>query len=115
MLKLQLRNADDGAVFYDSDLPFALDFGATGIREIVQNVAVLMLTPIMSQVLDRRLGLDMSFVDRPIPIAQNMLISEMADKVHEFEDRIDIVDVEFLPSAAEAGHLYARVTLKFLI
>jgi phage baseplate assembly protein W len=115
MLRLSLRNAEDGAILYDSDLPFVLDFGATGIREIVQNLVVLMLTPIYSQCLDRELGLDMSFVDRPMQIAQNMVISEIVDKVPQFEDRVEVTDVEFLPSAAEAGHLYARLTARFLV
>lgn len=113
MLKLQIRNEDGGAVMYDSNLPFRLDFNATGIREITQNIVVLMLTPIMSQGLDRELGLDMSFVDRPIPVARNMLVAEITERLHQFEDRVEIADVEFLPAQSEAGHLYAALVLRF--
>ncbi|MBV8222817.1 MAG: hypothetical protein JO293_05610 [Candidatus Eremiobacteraeota bacterium] len=112
---MAFKNAEDGAILYDSNLPLPLDFGATGIREITQNLVVLLLTPIYSQCLDRRLGLDMSFVDKPMPIAQNMLVAELSDKVHRFEDRVEIEDVEFLPSEAHAGHLYARLTVRFLV
>ena len=115
MLRLRFKNDDGGAVLYDSDLPFPLDFGATGIKEIVQNLVVLILTPIRSQCLDRDLGLNMTFVDKPIPIAQNMLVAELTDRVHRFEDRVEITDVEFLPSEAAAGHLYAQLTVRFTV
>lgn len=114
MLRLQFSD-ESGAVLYDTGLPFLLDFNATGIKEITQNLVVLFLTPIRSQVLDRELGLDMSFVDRPIPMAQNMLVSEMVEKLEVFEDRVEIRDVEFLPSQAEAGHLFAKVTVHFRV
>lgn len=104
---------ESGAVLWDSSADYRLDFNATGIKEVVQNVAVLFLTSKFSQVLDRELGLDMLFVDKPIPIAQNMLVAEIGPAVQEFEDRAEIRDVEFLPSQAQAGHMAAVFTLAF--
>lgn len=104
MFQVRLRD-ENGAVLYDSALPFRLNFGATGALEVLQNLAVLFMTPLRSQGLDRALGLDMSFVDRPIPIARNMLASEIAERLPQFEDRVEILSCEFPPAASEAGHL----------
>lgn len=112
MWQVQLRD-EQGAILFDSALPFRLNFNATGALEVTQNIAVLFMTPILSQGLDRALGLDMSFVDRPIPIARNMLASEVAEKLPQFEDRAEVVSVEFLPAASEAGHLACAFVMRF--
>jgi hypothetical protein len=112
MFQILVKN-EEGAVLWDSALPFRLDFGATGLKEVLQNVAVLFMTPILSQGLDRELGLDMSFVDRPIPISRNMLVSEIAVKLPMFEDRAEVVSVEFPPADSAAGHVAAAFVMRF--
>mgnify|MGYP001042840437 CR=1 FL=1 len=51
------------------------------LEEILQNVAVIISTPKFSVPLDRGLGMAQSFVDRPIQVAQSVLISEVLDAV----------------------------------
>lgn len=64
-------------------------------EEILQNVAVIISTPKFSVPLDRGLGLAQRFIDRPIQVAQSVLISEVLDAVEEYEPRVEVLNVTF--------------------
>jgi len=72
-----------------------IDFGATGVKEVYQNVKYIILTPIRSVVLDREFGMDFVMVDKPIPIAKLMLTQEVAMKVALYEQRCFFEEVEY--------------------
>jgi phage baseplate assembly protein W len=63
--------------------------------EILQNVAVLLSTPAMTVPLDRGLGLKQEFLDKPVSLAENMLVAEVMDAVELYEPRAVITDIEF--------------------
>ena len=48
-------------------------------EEVLQNVAIIVSTPKFSVPLDRGLGLAQRFIDKPIQVAQSILISEVLD------------------------------------
>ena len=48
-------------------------------EEVLQNVAVILSTPKFSVPLERGLGLAQRFLDKPIPAAQSILISEVLE------------------------------------
>ena len=50
-------------------------------EEVLQNVAIIVSTPKFSVPLDRGLGLAQRFIDKPIQVAQSILISEVLDAV----------------------------------
>ena len=52
-------------------------------EEVLQNVAIIVSTPKFSVPLDRGLGLAQRFIDKPIQVAQSILISEVLDAVEE--------------------------------
>lgn len=70
---------------------------APGTREeeILQNVAVIISTPKFSVPLDRGLGMAQRFVDKPIQVAQSILISEVLDAVERDEPRVEVLNVTF--------------------
>ena len=52
-------------------------------EEVLQNVAVILSTPKFSVPLERGLGLAQRFLDKPIPAAQSILISEVLEAIEE--------------------------------
>ncbi len=69
-------------------------------EEVLQNVAIIVSTPKFSVPLDRGLGLAQRFIDKPIQVAQSILISEVLDAVEEYEPRAEVTNVTF-----EAGEM----------
>lgn len=66
---------------------------ATVEEEIIQNVKVLLSTAKFTVPLDRGLGLEQRFVDKPINIAQTLVISEVLDAVEQYEPRVKVISV----------------------
>lgn len=64
-------------------------------EEVLQNVAVILSTPKFSVPLERGLGLAQRFLDKQIPAAQSILISEVLEAIEEFEPRAEVENVTF--------------------
>ena len=64
-------------------------------EEVLQNIAVIISTPKFSVPLDRGLGMAQRFVDRPIQVAQSILISEVLDAVERDEPRAEVLGVTY--------------------
>lgn len=67
----------------------------TTAEEVVQNIAILLATPKLSVPLDRGLGLQQSFLDKPQPIAAAIMAADVIEAVREYEPRADITNVWF--------------------
>ena len=65
-------------------------------EEIMQNVAVILATPKFSVPLDRGLGLQMTFLDKPVPAARPLAIGEIMDAIEEGDPRVRVKEVDFL-------------------
>lgn len=68
----------------------------TETEEIMQNVAVILATQKFSVPLDRGLGLQMTFLDKPVPAARPLAIGEIMDAIEEGEPRVRVKEVDFL-------------------
>ena len=88
-----------------------VDFGATGLTEILQNVRTILMTPKGSQQMDRRFGMDMSYIDRPMNLVINQLISSAMIALSEYEPRAQLEDIKFDISNAIDGGLIATVKI----
>jgi len=73
----------------------AFDFGATGLNEVLQNVRVILTTRIGSVMLDRRFGLDFTFLDAPQNKAQLMIVQQMCIALTQFEPRVRFSGIAF--------------------
>ena len=78
-------------------------------EEVLQNVAIIVSTPKFSVPLDRGLGLAQRFIDKPIQVAQSILISEVLDAVEEYEPRAEVTNVTF-----EAGETPEQALIREL-
>ena len=87
-----------------------IDFAAAGIKEIVQNVYRLLLTPKFSVPLERTMGMENEVVDAPITEAPDLLIAEILEVVHFWENRVDILEVTFRADG-QAGKLVPTIRM----
>lgn len=97
----------EGLNYLDQDI----DFGATGVFEVFQNVKFIILTTIWSVPLDREFGIDASFVDKPIPVAELIIGQEIALKINLYEPRAKFRDVSFSGDGLQ-GHLRVKATIE---
>jgi uncharacterized protein len=79
------------------------DLGATGLNEILQNVRVIINTRIGTVMLDRRFGLDFSFLDAPQNKAQLMMVQQMCQGLTMFEPRVTFAGIQFSPDLSSPG------------
>lgn len=82
-------------------------------RELRNQLALLITTPVGMVVLDRDFGVDFSFVDMPIPIAQNMLAAELAEKIEEYIPALSLKEV-ILTHADADGNMNLRVVVEIV-
>lgn len=76
--------------------PGAINLAPQSIEEeVLQNVAMIIGTPQFTVPLDRGFGLAGQFIDKPVQVAQAILISEVMDVVEKYEPRAEIVSVKY--------------------
>lgn len=66
------------------------------VEEVLQNIAMILSTPKFSVPLDRGFGMAQRFIDKPIQMAQPILISEVLDAIEEYEPRAEVENVSFV-------------------
>lgn len=88
-----------------------IDFGATGVDEILQNVAFIMATAMMSCPLDREFGWDMTVIDTPINIAKARITANLTEAINKFEPRALIESIE-VSGDGMIGSLKPKVKVK---
>lgn len=84
------------------------------VRSILQNIQCILRTRKGTIPLYREFGLNMRFVDKPIPIARQMLYVDVKEAVEEFEPRVEVVDVRSVLSADDPGRLIPEVEVKII-
>ena len=64
------------------------------VRSVLQNIYLILKTPLESVPMYREFGLDMSFIDRPLPAIRPLMLAAIRDAVDKFEPRANILNVE---------------------
>lgn len=88
----------------------------TVVEEVLQNIAMIISTPQFAVPLDRGFGLPQRFVDKPLPVAQAILISEVLDAIEKYEPRAEVKNVTFKQDEQDAkvGKLIPRVEVDII-
>ncbi len=96
--------------------PGRLKIGATGYDEIAQNIKIIITTRKGTVPLDRAFGLNMDFVDRPLPVAKAMARAAIAEAVHKYEPRVRVTRIDWKETETDAmiGRLAPLVSIKIL-
>lgn len=90
-----------------------INFGATGVEEILQNVRMILSTPQLSVPLDRAFGVDSTVIDKPLPIAKSRIAVEITDAIRKYEPRAAITGIEFSGDGL-TGKLVPKVKVRIL-
>lgn len=76
---------------------YKIDFApASELAEILQNVRTIISTPKYSVPLNRRIGLSMSWLDDPLPVAQAKLTAEIVSELPKWEPRVRVTQVTYV-------------------
>jgi len=83
------------------------------LEEILQNVRTIIGTRKGTVPLDRDFGLDWSFVDKPINVAQALVSAEIAKQVRKYEPRARIISISLVEDLTGAldGKMIPKVTI----
>lgn len=92
----------------------AVVIGATGLTEIMQNVQTICATVIGSVPLVRDFGIDGSFIDLPLPLAQARMAAAIVTAVQRWEPRVEVSRIIWDDNTALAsdGRLMPTVRIK---
>lgn len=63
------------------------------VNSVLQNIAVILSTPKGTVPLYRDFGLDMSWVDKPMPVAEVLMIAEVTQAIQRWEPRAAVKQV----------------------
>lgn len=78
-------------------------------REIIRNVQTILTTPVGSCPLYRDFGIDVTTVDKPMDVAQNLYAVAIMEAVEKYEPRVRVQEVTFSPD--DSGQLKAKVVI----
>lgn len=97
-------------VVIDTSEAVEINWGASGIDEISQNVLTLINTLKYEVAYDRTLGLRRDFVDMPLTEAISFITAQIYAVVDEREPRATVEDVGFI-SVDENGNMIFKVVI----
>lgn len=90
------------------DMVESIDFSPeTVTKEVLQNIAMILSTPKYTVPLYRSFGLSTEIIDRPIQVAESLLIGEIYDTIDKYEPRAEVTSVSF-----EEKHLEGKLVPK---
>ncbi|RNB72183.1 hypothetical protein [Brevibacillus panacihumi] len=89
----------------------SIDFGATGVQEILQNVWMILSSTQYTCPLDRAFAWSAEDVDKPLPIAQARMTARLVDAIRQYEPRVEVVGVTY-QSDQLAGRLNPIVKVR---
>ena len=78
-------------------------------REIIRNVQTILATPIGTCPLYRDFGLNTTYLDHPLSIAQNLMAVEVIEAIEKWEPRVQVKEVTFEPD--KEGKLRTKVVI----
>ena len=92
-------------------MPQNVEYGATGVMEVLQNARTLFMTRAGTVPLDREFGIDLSLIDDPMPAARAKLEIEMIQKLQRYEPRARISQFNN-DLQANDGRIYMTILLQ---
>ncbi len=82
------------------------------VEAILRNIALILATPKNSVPLYREFGLPWDFVDKPIPVAQAMMVGPVREAIERWEPRATFVDIDFKYDPAQPGRFIPIVEVE---
>ncbi len=83
-------------------------------KEIKQNIIVILSTIQGTVVLNRKLGLDISFIDTPANIGLITCKAKILQAIAEREPRVEVLEIRFIDGEIENGNFRIEVEVEIL-
>lgn len=78
-------------------------FETNPVKNALRNIAVILATPLGSVPLYRDFGLDQSFLDKPKPVAEVMMVVPVREAIERWEPRAEFVELTILDAPSSPG------------
>lgn len=85
------------------------------VNAVLQNIAVILSTPMGSVPMYREFGLDWAFLDKPIPVAKVMMVAPVREAIERWEPRATVLDVSFVDDPSQPGGLMPIVEVEISV
>jgi hypothetical protein len=96
------------------DNNFKINFAPDSVEEeIMQNLKIILQTLKNSVPLNRDFGLSGDFIDKPVQVAETLLIAEITDEAAKYEPRAEITNISFLRDE-ESGRLIPQLEVTII-
>mgnify|MGYP001026098762 CR=1 FL=1 len=82
------------------------------VSSVLQNIAVILSTPKGTVPQYRDFGLDMTFLDKPVPVAKVLMVAPVREAVERWEPRARVLNVSFQTDPAQPGTLIPTVEVE---
>ena len=82
------------------------------VNSVLQNIAVILSTPKGTVPLYRDFGLDWKYLDKPMPVAKVLMISEVREAIERWEPRATVLEVSSPVDPAQPGILIPTVEVE---
>lgn len=82
------------------------------VNAVLQNIAVILSTPMGTVPQYRDFGLDWSFLDKPTPVAKVLMVAPVREAVKRWEPRAMVLDVFFSENLSQPGTLIPTVEVE---
>lgn len=82
------------------------------VNSVIQNIAIILSTPLGSVPLYREFGLDMTFVDKPEPVARVLMIAAVQTAIPRWEPRAAVRNVTPQADLSRPGKLTPLVEVE---
>lgn len=82
------------------------------VNAVLQNIALILATPKGSVPFYRDFGISNEFLDKPVPVAKVMMISEVREAIETWEPRATVTNISFEEDASNPGKLIPIVEVE---
>jgi phage baseplate assembly protein W len=90
-----------------------INWGATGVEEVLQNVRMILTTPTYSVPLRRSWFIDYGLLDNPMPVAHAKLRADILRAIRQHEPRASVTEITF--EQTELGAMDGRVVPRVVL
>ena len=82
------------------------------IKSVQQCVQNILRTVLGTVPMYREFGIDARFVDTPINVATPIIYATIREAIEEFEPRVEVTDIDFVPDISNPGALLPTVRVR---
>jgi phage baseplate assembly protein W len=92
--------------------PIGRVYGTIGLQQVWQNVNCLLNTRVGDVPMHRAMGINIDFIDKPIPVAKAEVSRDIILQVRQYEPRLNINAFNFNNSDSLNGNLIPNLTVE---